>query len=54
MIGDCKTCAAYKAQVEYLQGLLDRTLAQIAPVPEKEAPEKPEKVEENKEIFGEG
>lgn len=50
-LGDCKCCGVLKAQVEYLQGLLDRTLAQIAPVPEKEAPKEPEK---DKETFGEG
>lgn len=48
-LGDCKCCQQYKSQVEYLQGLLDRTLAQIAPVPEKEAPKEPE---QQKETFG--
>ena len=30
-LGDCKSCAVYKAQVEHLQRLLDQTLALIAP-----------------------
>lgn len=48
-LGDCKCCIQYKAQVVYLQGLLDRTLAQIAPVPEKEAPQETAK---ETEIYG--
>lgn len=53
MLGECKTCRVLEDRIRYLEGLLDRTLAIIAPKPEEPVDPKL-KVDDDALVIGEG
>ena len=59
MIFRCRKCQALEAQVVYLQGLVDRLMVQTWPKVVDEAPEPPDKTEDDPLVaeritFGDG
>lgn len=54
-LGDCKTCKVYEDRIKYLEGLLDRTLALIAPKVFEEDNREPDQKPEGEGLkFGDG
>lgn len=54
MLGKCDCCEVYKKEIEYLRGLLDRTLNLIAPKEEEKPDPRLKADEPEKMVLGDG
>ncbi len=50
--GKCECCEAYKEEIKYLRGLVDRSMAIVAPMT-ADVPDEPKKKDDNAEQYGE-